>query len=222
MAGQSRIRFLLDTADSKAWAKWLPSGLFSGVTTNPVLLKAAGVPCTHEALRNHVELAFSYGAKEVQVQSWGRTEAAYIANGRSIARYSDNMVVKIPTHEAGIRAAKVLLAENIRVTMTAVYTPAQALLASALGADYTAPYFGRINDLGRDAFAEIVAMQNTVRQLGSDTRILVASLRAAGDVAALAAAGLDTFTFSPNVAADFFSDTAAAAAIDIFEQAVVG
>ena len=219
MAGQGRLRLLLDTADSAEWAKWLPTGLFHGVTTNPVLLKGAGVSCTHAALRDHVQLAFSYGAHEVQVQSWGRTEAAYIHNGRIIAGYGPNMVVKIPTSEAGIRAEKVLLDEHIRVTMTAVYTPAQALLASALKADYTAPYFGRMKDLGRDGFGEIVAMQTTVRQLGSDTRILVASLRAASDVASLAAAGLDTFTFSPNVAADFFSDAAAAAAIEVFEVA---
>ena len=71
MAGQGRLRLLLDTADSAEWAKWLSTGLFYGVTTNPVLLKGAGVPCTHAALRDHVQLAFSYGAHEVQVQSWG-------------------------------------------------------------------------------------------------------------------------------------------------------
>jgi transaldolase len=222
MAGQGRLRFLLDTAVSGEWEKWLPTGLFFGVTTNPVLLKAAGVSCTHKALRSHAQVAFHCGAEEVQVQSWGRTAEAYIQNGRIIAQYAPNMVVKIPTNEAGVHAAKVLIKEKIRVTMTAVYTPAQALLASALKADYTAPYFGRMNDLGRDAFAEIVAMQTTVRQLGSATRILVASLRAASDVAALAAAGLDTFTFSPKVAADFFSDAAASAAIEVFELAAEG
>eukprot|EP01037_Dinobryon_pediforme_P017740 gene17740-17956_t len=221
MSGQGRIRLFLDTADQAEWINWLSTGLFLGVTTNPVLLKAAGVPCTHEALRAHTELAFHLGAREVQVQSWGGTTEAYIENGRKIAGYSPNMVVKIPTSDAGIRAAKMLIAENIRVTMTAVYTPAQALLAIALRADYSAPYFGRMNDLGRDGFGDIVAMQNTVRQLGSDTRILVASLRAAKDVAVLAAAGLDTFTFSPKVAADFFSDEAAAVAIEAFEMAAM-
>eukprot|EP01037_Dinobryon_pediforme_P012254 gene12254-12341_t len=222
MSGQGRIRLFLDTADSAEWAKWLPTGLFFGVTTNPVLLKAAGVTCSHVALQGLVDLAFAHGAKEAQVQSWGRTADAYIDNGRKIAGYSPNMVVKIPTNDAGVRAAKLLISENIRVTMTAVYTPAQALLASALKADYSAPYFGRMNDLGRDGFGDIVAMQQSVKALDSKTRILVASLRAAGDVAGLAAAGLDTFTFSPKVAADFFSDEAAAVAIEAFEVAAQG
>ena len=216
MTRAADLRFFLDTADVKEWAKWLPSGLFYGVTTNPVLLKAAGVACTHSSLRDLARAAFALGAQEVQIQTWGRTVAAYIANGQEVALVDPRVVVKIPTNEAGIHAAKVLIAAGLRVTLTAVYTPAQALLATAIGAGYSAPYLGRINDANRDGFGDIAAMN---RAAGGDTRILVASLRSAGDVAKLAAEGLDTFTFSPKVAADFFADELANAAIEAFEVA---
>ncbi len=222
MSSPPKLRFFLDSAAVSDWTKWLPSGLFYGVTTNPVLLQAAGVRCDSfdlEALAHH---AFALGAQEVQLQSWGRTAEAYVANGRALAFIDKRVVVKIPTNAAGIVAAKTLIAENLRVTLTAVYTPAQALLASVIGASYSAPYLGRITDAKRDGFGDIAAMHAAAQAAGGLTRILVASLRSANDVAKLAALGLDTFTFSPKVAEDFFADELAAAAIEAFEIAAQG
>jgi transaldolase len=211
--------FLLDSAERSAWREWLPLGLFRGVTTNPVLLQAAGVPCTLHALATLVGDAFELGAHEVQVQTWGRTRQAYLGNGRALAAFDPRIVVKVPTTVEGIAAAAILGAEGVRLTMTAVYNASQALLAGALGAAYAAPYFGRMNDAGRDGFGEIVAMGRAARAHGGRTRILVASLRQASDVARLAAEGLDTFTFSPKVAADFFADEATRTAVEAFEAA---
>lgn len=222
MTHVASLRFFLDTAELAQWEKWLPTGLFYGVTTNPVLLKAAGVACTHSVLRDLAREAFHHGAQEVQIQTWGRTTEAYLENARELAIVDPRVVIKVPTNEAGIVAAKILIGEGIRVTLTAVYTPAQALLASVLGASYSAPYLGRMNDAARDGFGDISAMQKAVGATGSATRILVASLRGAGDVARLAAEGLDTFTFSPKVAESFFSDELATAAIEAFEVAAEG
>ncbi len=77
------------------------------------------------------------------------------------------------------------------------------LIAAALGADYVAPYLGRINDLGRNGREDLVAMQQACMGVGSATRILVASIRSVDDITLLATQGLNTFTFSPLVAAAF-------------------
>jgi transaldolase len=216
---ETGLRFFLDTADAKAWAEWLPLGLFHGVTTNPILLQAAGVPCRLQALSGLVAEAFRLGASEVQVQTFGRTRALYVEHGRAIAGFDPRVVVKIPTTVEGTAAAAVLAGEGIRITMTGVYNAAQSLVAEALGAAYAAPYLGRMNDAGRDGFGEIAAMGRSARAHGATTRILVASLRRAADVARLAAEGLDTFTFNPKVAADVFADDATAQAIEAFEAA---
>jgi transaldolase len=115
-----------------------------------------------------------------------------------------------------------------RVTVTAVYSAQQALLAQALGADYAAPYVGRMADAAgsaAEAEAEVAAMARTARLPGpspvpgggfgagssskeggggfgagdGQMRVLVASLRDGAAMARLAAAGCDTFTFSPAV-----------------------
>jgi transaldolase len=38
------LQLLLDSADPAQWHRWLPSGLFRGVTTNPTLLRRVGQP----------------------------------------------------------------------------------------------------------------------------------------------------------------------------------
>ena len=100
--------------------------------------------------------------------------------------------------------------------------------AAALGADYIAPYLGRITDLGRDGHAELTRMQRIVEgvarpvQAGAALRLLVASLRSAEDLARLAAEGLDTFTISPAIAAELFAVEPTLAAADQFELDALG
>jgi len=215
----SGLRLMLDTADRTAWETWLPVGCFYGVTTNPLLLKAAGVACALPALAHLIGEAFKLGAQEAHAQAWGRTRALYYEHGRELAALDPRVVVKLPATVEGAAAAAMLRREGVRLTMTAVYNAAQALAADALGADYAAPYLGRMNDLGRDGFGEIVGMACAARARGSAMRILVASLRDSDDVVRLASEGLDTFTFNPTVAAGFFADSAAADAVEAFEAA---
>ncbi len=213
-------RIFLDTADTNAWARWLPTGLFIGVTTNPTLLKRAGEPCTLGNVRRLAKAALDRGATEFQAQAWGAKADALLETGRALAAIDPRIVVKVPITEDGIRAARTLRDEMVRLTMTAVYAPHQVLTACALGADYVAPYYGRIGDLGQDADAIVADMQDiaaTTRTDETGTRVLIASLRSATDLAKLAALGCDTFTISPAVAGELFADENTAKAAGVFE-----
>ena len=223
-----RIRLFLDTADITQWQNWLPTGLFYGVTTNPLLLEKAQVTCSVEQLKDLAIQAFNLGATEVQLQTWGTSVDSLVKTGELLAAISDcskgtskadRIVVKIPITKDGTQAASQLIAQGIRITLTGVYAVHQVLIAAALGADYAAPYLGRINDLGRNGRDDLVAMQREIAGVGSTTRILVASIRSVDDIAFLATQGLDTFTFSPAIAQAFFDVTATNQAATDFEQA---
>jgi len=247
------LRLLLDSADPAAWAEWLPSGLFHGVTTNPTLLRRAGQPCRLDNLAVLTDRALALGAREVHLQAWsgigagpgpaagqastaqvtkaqvteaqaeGAQAERYLACGRALAALAPRRVwVKLPITRAGALAARQLLEEAIPITFTACFEPAQVLLAAALGADYIAPYLGRIGDLGRDGHAELAAMQRCVAGVGSPLRLLVASLRQPEDLARLAAEGLDTFTISPQIAAELFASPVTRAAAEQFERDALG
>ena len=209
------LQLLLDSADPAAWGHWLATGLFQGITTNPTLLRRAGQPCTLPHLQALAREAFALGARELHLQTWGSDVATATARGLAMARIDPaRVLVKVPVTRLGVETARALIAEGVPVTFTACYAVHQVLISAALGARYIAPYLGRIRDAGRDASAELIAMQRCLDGTGSSTRLLVASLREPGDLPPLAAAGLSCFTLSPAIAEALFSvpDTLSAAA----------
>ena len=214
------LRLFLDSADPADWRQWLPTGLFHGVTTNPTLLKRAGQPCDLSSLRALSQEALSLGVRELHLQAWG---SDLLSCGRALADLAPGRIwIKLPITRAGVEAASGLQADDLPITFTACYEPAQVLPAVALGADYIAPYLGRISDLGRDGHAELIRMQRAVDALGSPLRLLVASLRSTDDLARLAAEGLKTFTISAAIAEQLFAVEATEAAALQFELDAAG
>ncbi len=216
-SGRQGLRLFLDSADRSTWERWLSTGLFFGVTTNPTILDAAGLRCTMAVIADLVREALACGLEEVQIQSWGTETDKLVRNGLAVAALSPRVVIKVPITLDGIRAVAELHRHGVRTTLTAVYAAHQALVAAAAGADYVAPYFGRIGDLGRDALAEIGRMRAILQASGRPTRLLVASIRAVEDLARLAASGVDTFTFGAKVAEAMFADADTIAASAQFE-----
>lgn len=145
------LRFYLDTADATAHRKWLTTGLFYGVTCNPLLLEQANVACTTDRLIALADQACTLGCQEVHLQSWGSSPEDLVKIGRTLGQGNARIVVKLPATQIGATAARILIKEGIPVTLTAVYAVHQVLIAAALGASYAAPYLGRIGDSGKDA-----------------------------------------------------------------------
>jgi transaldolase len=211
-------RLFLDSADTATWERLLPTGVFHGVTTNPLLLERAGVRCDVPTLAALARRAAVLGAREIHLQAWGDDEDALVRTGEALAATAPGAtagLVKVPATVPGFRAAARLKATGCTITLTAVYNPGQLLAAAALGAAYAAPYLGRLDDAGRDGHATVSAMHEILKGTGAVTRLLVASLRGVEHVTELARRGLDTFTFGPEVAAalvtDDLTDEAAAA-----------
>lgn len=212
-------RFFLDTADTREWDALLPRGLFYGVTTNPTLLERANEPCTIANLHKLASKALSY-TEEFMCQSWGSTANELYQNGVAISEFDrERVVIKVPVTATGAEAASKLSKSGVRICFTACYNKNQALIAASSGVEYIAPYLGRMTDNGKDGYGECRTMQRIVDGLGSDTRILVASLRDADTIAELAMEGLDTFTFNPNVARQLFDEPLTDNAAKEFEEA---
>ncbi|MEO1623302.1 MAG: transaldolase family protein [Cyanobacteria bacterium J06632_3] len=216
------LRLYLDTADVSAWQTWLPTGLFYGVTCNPSLLAKAKVPCEPGHLKAMAQTAFDLGAQEVHLQAWGDSVVDLLRVGQRLGDADERIVVKLPATREGTTAAKALVQSSIPVTLTAVYAVHQALIAAAVGASYVAPYLGRMNDAGQDGREVIATMQQILQNVSSSTRILTASIRNIEDISALAAQGVDTFTFSEKIARAFFDVSATIKATADFEAAAKG
>lgn len=212
------LRLLIDSADSKAWAALLPLGLFQGITTNPTLLRRAGLSCTLACVAELASDALDLGCRELHLQAWGSSAEDLLDCARELlALAPSRIVVKLPLTEPGLLAAAPLVAAGERLTLTACYGIPQVLAAAALGCTYVAPYLGRISDGGADGVATVLQMQRCLAGVGAATRLLVASLRSSDDLIPLAAAGIDTFTVAPPLARQLWSHGATEAAVAQFE-----
>jgi transaldolase len=131
------------------------------------------------------------------------------------------VVVKLVASRAGSAACAELAAHDVPTLLTAVYAPSQAIVAAAAGATYIAPYLGKLQDAGRDGIADVIAMHEILTAAGSQTRVLLASIRDVTAIVSLARRGIQHFTMAPSVADQLFADELTADAARIFEEAVL-
>ncbi|MDQ2809227.1 MAG: transaldolase [Chloroflexota bacterium] len=211
------MRIYVDSAERDAIRAALAMGWVWGVTTNPTLLRRAGVRTGD--VPGLVRDALAAGARELHLQTYSDDAAGMVAEGRELAALDPvrrRVVVKIPATAAGYVAARQLVARGLRVTLTAVYTVRQAILADAVGAAYVAVYLGRVRDAGDDPLALVGAMQQALAAAGSGMAILAASVRDGTEIEALAPLGIATVTLPPAVLHTLLDSPATAAAATTF------
>jgi transaldolase len=171
-----------------------PLGIIDGVTTNPSLLaKEAGDP--REIIRRICRVVQGPVSAEVVSTS----AADMIAEGRELAKLDAHVVVKCPFTRDGVRATKALAAEGIRVNVTLVFSPAQALIAAKVGAAFASPFVGRLDDIASDGMGLIRQIVEIYDNFDYATEVLVASVRHPMHIVEAARMGADVCTCPPAV-----------------------
>lgn len=209
-------RLFLDTAVVSEWESLMPLGIFHGITTNPTLLERANHKCTVESVQFLTLKALSIvGCDEFMCQAWGSNADDIYDIGMKLSEIDrKRVVIKVPVTFEGTKAASKLINSGVRVCLTACYSSDQAIVAAGVGAEYLAPYLGRMVDAGKDGMAECRRMQDIVNGMKSSTRIIVASIRDVKSMGDLMSHGMDTFTFSPDVAQKLFQEELTITAAD--------
>jgi transaldolase len=169
------MKFFLDSADLTEVRRALDAGLIDGMTTNPSLLSKAAGPAgdPREILAEICRLV--PGPISAEVVATGKDEM--LREGRELAKLADNIVVKVPLTEDGLRACRTFAAERIPVNVTLCFTPAQALLAAKAGASYISPFVGRLDDVATDGMDLISRIVQIYQNYDFPTEVLVASVR---------------------------------------------
>ncbi len=200
----TRFTFFVDSADRFEAERWLRTGVATGLTTNPTILKRAGLHLRH--IPEIAEWARNAGAKEVCFQTWGSTSAEWYNNALRLLELVPGATIKVPCTEAGAEVVTRLQEQGTSILLTAGYSPKQAMLASALGVRYFAPYFNRMRQSERDALADLKAMADLIPQVAGVPQVMAASIKSASDVTALAHVGIRTFTLAPPVLEELMQD----------------
>ena len=167
------MKLFVDTGRVEEVRKAAEWGIVDGVTTNPSLIAQAGRGFKETVL----EICSILPNGSISAEVVGTTVEDILREGREIASWSPNIVVKVPMTPAGIAATRQLTREGIRVNMTLVFSPTQALLAAKAGASYISVFVGRVDDVSSEGMRTIEDAVQIVETYGFDSEVLVASIR---------------------------------------------
>ncbi|MCH7564644.1 MAG: fructose-6-phosphate aldolase [Gemmatimonadetes bacterium] len=168
------MKIFLDTADVDEIRRAADAGLIDGVTTNPSLLaKVAGDRDPKEIILEICEAVDGPVSAEVVALD----ADTMVSEGKRLAGLHDNIVVKVPLTEDGLRACRRLRSDGVRVNVTLCFSVTQAHLAAKAGATYISPFVGRIDDISGDGMDLIVQIRQVYDNYSIETEILAASLR---------------------------------------------
>ena len=166
------MKLFIDTANVehiKEVARW---GVLSGVTTNPSLIAKEGRDFRQVREEICAIVDGPISAEAVSLDAEGMLKEA-----REYSKWHDNVIIKLPMTDEGLKATAGCTAEGIKTNVTLIFSPMQALLAAKAGATYVSPFVGRLDDIshvGMELVQTIVAMYDNY---GIETEVIVASVR---------------------------------------------
>lgn len=181
---------LLDSAQVDAARRAAALGFVRGATTNPTLMAETGRRAEDviPELADLLEGTIFY-------QLVGETAEARAAEARRFAALRPGRVgIKVPCTTENLALAARLSSDGLTLAMTAIFSPAQALLAVEAGAAYLIPYVNRTTRLYGDGPGLVARMRAVIDALGAPTRILAASVKSPDEAVAALAAGAHGLT----------------------------
>ena len=189
------MKIFIDTANLNEIRKAKALGLVDGVTTNPTLLAKEG-----EEIEALIRKISEEVRGPVNVEVTGITSDDIIKEAQWMTTWGDEIVIKIPITQEGLKAVKVLSSEGIRTNVTLLFSASQAILAAKAGATYVCPFLGRLDDIsfnGIDLIRQIKGIYENYDDI--QTKIIVASVRHPIHVIEAGLIGAEIVTIPPAI-----------------------
>ncbi|WP_432406951.1 fructose-6-phosphate aldolase [Wukongibacter sp. M2B1] len=166
------MKLFIDTANIEEIREISEWGILAGATTNPSLIAKEG-----RDLKEVINEIVSIVDGPISAEVVAENAEDMIKDGEVLAKMHENVVIKIPMTEEGLKAIKGLSKKGIKTNCTLIFSANQALLAARAGATFVSPFVGRMDDIGNAG----VTLINEVAQVfdihGIDTEIIAASIR---------------------------------------------
>jgi transaldolase len=190
------MKFFIDTADMAEIEALAATGWVDGVTTNPSLVAQSGHKNFLDLIRAICRIVDGPVSAEVAATDF----ETMLREAEVLANLAENVAVKVPLTEAGLKVCRTLSNQGRMVNVTLCFSAAQALLAAKAGACFVSPFIGRLDDIGQDGMAlidEIMTIYNNYPALS--TQVLAASIRTVPHVVMAAKMGAHVATIPPKI-----------------------
>ena len=172
------MRIFIDSADTNEIDQHYSTGLIDGVTTNPTLIMKSGKQ-PKDVYKHLVEL----GLYDISMEVVGDYDKMLADARELVAEFKEVATIKVPMTPEGLQVCRVLSEEGVRVNVTLIFSPSQAILAAKAGAAYVSPFVGRVDDNSFGGLCLIKDIANVyAKQNWTSTEILAASIRNVRDV----------------------------------------
>jgi len=166
------MKIFIDTANIEEIRTANEWGVIDGVTTNPTLVAKEG-----KDFKSIVNQILSIVDGPISVEVISTDSKGMVKEALDMAKWSKNIVIKIPMIPEGLKAVKILNEKGIKTNVTLVFSVNQAILAAKAGATYVSPFIGRLDDIGHDGMQIIKDLVEIYKKYGFKTEIIVASVR---------------------------------------------
>jgi len=207
------MKFFIDTANINEIKKAHEWGVIDGVTTNPTL-----VAKEKKDFKVLIQEILKIINGPVSVEAVSPAAEGMVKEAQVFARWSDNVVVKIPMTPEGIKATGIMKKKKIKTNVTLVFSTNQAILAAKAGATYVSPFIGRLDDTGADGMQVVRDILSIYRNYSFDTEVIVASIRHPLHVTEAAKAGADVATVPFTVLEKLFLHPLTDRGLEIFKN----
>lgn len=208
--------YILDTADLAAIRHCNEFYPLAGVTTNPSII--AKENCDFWKLVKEIRSIIGED-KMLHVQTTQKKADKIVEEAKLLKEeLKGNFYVKIPINEEGIKATMELKKLGIGVLMTAIFTPAQALMAAMAGASFVAPYVNRLDNILGDGTEVVAEIVKQFKIYGTDCKVLAASFKNAEQVHKCSSAGCHCVTVPADILKAVISHPMTDAAIENFDK----
>lgn len=208
--------YILDTADIEAIKHCNEFYPLAGVTTNPSIISKENTDFWKlvKKIRSIIGEEKMLHVQTVQTKADKIVEEAKLMK----KELGGELFVKIPIGEEGLKATMELKKLGIGVTMTAIFTPAQALIAAKAGASFVAPYVNRLDNIIGDGTEVVAQIVELFDNYNLDCKVLAASFKNAEQVHKCALYGCHSVTVSADIMKTLISHPMTDAAIEGFEK----
>ena len=208
------MQIFLDTADYNDIAQRYQTGLVSGITTNPTLVRKSGV--------NYIDfikaLATDFAFESISAEVNGDTATEMLRDASKFRDIADNVTIKLPLTKEGLIACKELTSQGVTTNVTLCFSASQAVMTALAGATYISPFVGRMNDNSFSGVELIRAIGGLYSVNRVKTKVLAASLRDVHHVSRCFMYGADVATLPPAVFDKMYNHVLTDAGLSIFEK----
>ena len=208
------MKLFLDTADVDSISDSFLTGLIDGVTTNPTLMMKSGKN-PEDVYQDLINL----GVPDISMEVVGDSYEMIQEGLRLSKKFGQQATIKVPCTPDGLIACRELSRNLIKVNVTLIFSPSQAILSAKAGATYVSPFVGRVDDNSFGGLCLIKDIANIYeKQNWKGTEILAASIRNVRDVGRAFEYGANICTLPPVVFRKMYKHILTDKGVELFEN----